>query len=177
MPRCFIFGQWLRATNHTHPLHFVLTFVFLMLASSVLTLLLASPGMAQNTNSGEIRGTITDPSGAVVPDVTVTIRNVDTGISKDVTTNNDGIYDAVSILPGNYTLTFAARGFDKLVRNGITLQVGTLTVNAQLTVGNGSAGGPSYCRGHSAENGDRRAVHDARLQNHDGAARCRPELG
>jgi hypothetical protein len=55
-------------------------------------------GFGQNTNSAEIRGTVTDPSGAVVPNVSVNIKNIDTGVARDITTNNDGIYDAVSIL-------------------------------------------------------------------------------
>ncbi len=90
---------------------------------------------AQNTNSGDIRGNVTDPSGAAVPGVTVTIRNTDTGITRDLVTNDAGIYDAVSILPGNYELTFTRQGFDKLTRSGVSINVGTTTVNAQLTVG------------------------------------------
>ena len=91
--------------------------------------------VAQNTNSGEIRGTVKDQSGAVVPGVSVTVLNVDTGVSKDLTSNDAGIYDAVSILPGNYQLTFSKAGFEKLVRSGIDLTVGLTTVDAQLTVG------------------------------------------
>jgi hypothetical protein len=96
---------------------------------------MAGFGFAQNTNSGEIRGTVTDQSGATAPGVSVTILNVDTGVSKELTTNNAGIYDAVSILPGHYQLTFTKPGFEKLVRSGIDLTVGTTTVDAQLTVG------------------------------------------
>ncbi len=102
---------------------------------ALLSVLLPAFSFAQNTNSGEIRGTVSDPTGAVVPDVTVTILNTDTGVTKDLTTNNAGIYDAVSVLPGNYQLTFAKPGFEKLVRSGVTLTVGITTVDAQLTVG------------------------------------------
>jgi Carboxypeptidase regulatory-like domain len=101
----------------------------------VLALLISTPGHAQNTNSGEIRGTVTDATGASVPDVAVTILNTDTGVTKEVATNNAGIYDAVSVLPGNYQLTFVKSGFQKLVRSGVSLVVGTTTVDAQLTVG------------------------------------------
>lgn len=106
-----------------------------VLSVMFLTLSITGFAVAQNTNSGEIRGTVTDPTGAAMPGVTVTILNVDTGVTRDVTTNQDGIYDAVSILPGNYKITFSAKGFNNLVRDGITLQVQTLTLNAQLTVG------------------------------------------
>jgi hypothetical protein len=92
-------------------------------------------GLAQNTNSGEIRGTVSDPSGAVMPGVGVTVLNTDTGVSKELTTNDAGIYDAVSILPGHYEITFSKPGFEKLVRHGIDLTVGLTTVDAQLTVG------------------------------------------
>src|SRR6266566_9080109 len=60
----------------------------------------------QATNAGDIRGSVTDPSGALVPDVTVRVVNVDTGVSKDLTTNQDGLYDTNSIVSGRYTVTF-----------------------------------------------------------------------
>ena len=97
--------------------------------------LLPGFALAQNTNSSEIRGHVTDPTGATVPGVTVTILNTDTGVSKEVTTNDAGIYDAVSILPGHYQLTLTKPGFEKVVRSGIELTVGTASVDAQLTVG------------------------------------------
>lgn len=100
-----------------------------------LALSLAGFGLAQNTNSGEIRGTVTDASGAVMPGTAVTILNTDTGITKELVTNHAGIYDAVSILPGKYRITFSKEGFDRLIRDGITLNVGAITVDAQLRVG------------------------------------------
>src|ERR1700689_1491640 len=96
---------------------------------------LSAVGLAQNTNSGEIRGTVKDPSGAVAAGVSVSILNTDTGGSKELTTNDAGIYDAVSILPGHYQITFSKPGFEKLVRSGIELQVGTTTGDGVLTVG------------------------------------------
>jgi hypothetical protein len=90
---------------------------------------------AQSTNSGDIRGSVTDSSGALIPDVTVTVLNVDTGVSKDYTTNQDGLYDTSSIVAGQYKLTFTKAGFEKYVRGPITLEVGFTTVNAQLKVG------------------------------------------
>jgi hypothetical protein len=90
---------------------------------------------AQSTNSGDIRGTVTDATGALIPQATVTVLNVDTGISKDFPTNQDGLYDTSSIVTGSYKLTFTKDGFEKLVRGPITLEVGFTTVNAQLQVG------------------------------------------
>jgi hypothetical protein len=92
-------------------------------------------GIAQSTNSGDIRGTVTDSTGAVIPDATVTIVNLDTGVSKDFTTNRDGLFDTSSIVAGRYSVTFTREGFDKLVRGPITVDVGFMTVNGQLKVG------------------------------------------
>src|SRR5246127_5069525 len=95
----------------------------------------AGASLAQSVNSGDIRGTVTDTSGAVIPKATVSVLNVDTGVAKEYSTNQDGIYDTSSIVTGNYTITFTANGFQQLVRGPITLQVGFTTVNAQLKVG------------------------------------------
>ncbi|MEG9437622.1 TonB-dependent receptor [Edaphobacter sp. HDX4] len=90
---------------------------------------------AQSMNAGDIRGIVTDPSGAAIPDVTVTVLNKNTGVSKDFTTNQDGLYDTSSIVPGTYEITFSKEGFQKYVRSSITLQVQEIRINAQLTVG------------------------------------------
>jgi len=91
--------------------------------------------LAQSINAGDIRGSVTDPTGALIPGVTVTVMNVDTGVSKDFTTNRDGLYDTNSLVPGQYTVTFTKDGFEQLVRGPITLEVGFSTVNGQLKVG------------------------------------------
>src|SRR6266849_3182230 len=103
-----------------------------------LLLSVAHVGLAQNTNSSDIRGTVTDSSGAVVPGVTVTVSNNDTGVIRTFVTNGDGLYDTNSILPGNYTISFSKEGFQKLVRGPIALQVGLVTINGDLKVGSSS---------------------------------------
>jgi len=100
---------------------------FLVLASAAC--------IAQSTNAGDIRGSVTDSSGALIPDVTVTVTNVDTGVTKDVTTNQSGLYDTDSIVIGRYTITFKKDGFEKLIRGPVTVQVGFTTVNGELKVG------------------------------------------
>jgi len=109
---------------------FTLTFSLLMCTVGLI--------LAQNTNSGDIRGTVTDSSGAVVPGVAVTVTNLDTSVTKQLVTNNDGIYDTASILPGKYQVSFVRDGFDKLVRGPITVSVGIITVNAELRIGSTS---------------------------------------
>jgi Carboxypeptidase regulatory-like domain len=93
------------------------------------------PCVGQSVNSGDIRGTVTDATGALIPGVTVTVLNVDTGVSRDYVTNQDGVYDTSSIVTGSYRLTFNKQGFEKFVRGPISLQVGFTTVNAALQVG------------------------------------------
>ncbi|HSY35577.1 MAG TPA: carboxypeptidase-like regulatory domain-containing protein [Acidobacteriaceae bacterium] len=90
---------------------------------------------AQSTNAGDIRGIVTDPSGALIPGATVNVLNLDTGVAKDYPTNNDGLYDTDSIIAGSYKLTFTKAGFETFVRGPITVLVGYTTVNAELKVG------------------------------------------
>jgi hypothetical protein len=92
-------------------------------------------GFGQNTNSGDIRGTVTDESGAAIAGAIVTVTNNDTGVVSKFVTNNEGLYDTNSILPGNYTISFSKEGFGTLKRGPIPLQVGIVTMDASLKVG------------------------------------------
>jgi outer membrane receptor protein involved in Fe transport len=79
----------------------------------ILVALLLSCGAAleAQTITGAVNGTVTDPTGAVIPNAKVTARNVDTGIETPSTTNNDGIYNIPFLQIGNYKLTVDASGF------------------------------------------------------------------
>jgi hypothetical protein len=90
---------------------------------------------AQNTNSGNIRGTVTDPTGAVIPGVTVTVKDIDKGVVKTFTTDGAGLYDTGSIVPDHYLITFTKEGFTTFERGPITLDVSIQTINGQLKVG------------------------------------------
>jgi hypothetical protein len=92
-------------------------------------------GFAQNTNSGDIRGTVTDATGAVVPGTTVKVEDLDKGVVRMYTTDGAGLYDTGPIVPDRYLITFTKDGFQTYVRGPITLQVGIQTVNAELAVG------------------------------------------
>jgi len=104
----------------------------------LLALVLTGLAVGQNANTGEIKGTVSDSSGAVVPGVRVTITNVQTGVVTVTTTNSDGIYDAPSIPVGQYRMTFSKTGFRNYVRAGITLELQTLAVDGTLQVGTAS---------------------------------------
>ena len=102
---------------------------------AIAIILCAQSALAQNANSGDIRGTVTDSSGALIPNVTVMALDVDTGVAKTYVTDQAGLYDTAAILPGNYKLTFTKQGFETLVRGPVTLPVGYITVDATLKVG------------------------------------------
>jgi hypothetical protein len=106
-------------------------------ATVIAGLWVASAGavFAQSMNAGDIRGIVTDATGAAMPGVAVTVLNKNTGVAKDLITNQDGLYDTSSIVTGSYEITFSKAGFSKLVRSNITIDVGNFTVNAQLSVG------------------------------------------
>ncbi len=105
---------------------------------ALLLLILISVGrasLAQNASSGHITGTVTDAQRAVIPGASVTVTNVDTVVSRALTTNRDGIYDAVSVLVGRYNVTFAFPNFNTVQKTGVDVTLTGVTLDAQLTVG------------------------------------------
>jgi hypothetical protein len=76
------------------------------------------------TDAGRIVGTITDPTGAVVPNAVVTVKNERTGQQRKVTTNDQGAYAAVQLLPAVYTVTAEGAGLGPAERKGVNVQVG-----------------------------------------------------
>jgi hypothetical protein len=97
--------------------------------------LCATSAFAQNSNSGEIRGTAADATGAVLPGVTVTVQDVDKDVITIYKTDGAGLYDTGSIVTDHYTITFTKEGFGSYVRGPVTLDVETLTINGILRVG------------------------------------------
>src|SRR5579864_8303562 len=97
-------------------------------------LYMVASALSQSRNTGEIRGTVS-AAGAVIPGAAVTLTNIDTGETKEFVTNQEGIYDTVSTPAGNYRISFSAKGFKKLVRGPIVLQVNIITEDASLEVG------------------------------------------
>ncbi len=105
----------------------------IVLAASCLSAGISAVG--QSANAGDIRGTATDATGALIPDVTVTILNTATGVSKVLTTNKDGLFDSGPIVTGNYSVTFSKDGFSNYTRTGLNLDVTTVTVDGSLKIG------------------------------------------
>ena len=83
----------------------------------------ALPAAAQAAGSGSLQGTVTDSTGAVIPNATVTITNVATGISTAQNTTSAGVYTISPIQPGTYTVKVSASGFK-------TIEQSNMVVNA-----------------------------------------------
>jgi hypothetical protein len=100
-------------------------------------LALAAPAWAQSqAANGAIEGTITDSSGGVLPGVTVTLTNVETGTERTVVTNERGLYRAPLLPLGTYRVVAELQGFKKFEQTDLKLSVGqTAVVNATLSVG------------------------------------------
>lgn len=107
--------------------------LFLVVAVVALTAHLAQ---GQATTLGSISGTVTDPSGAVVPGASVTVTNESTGIARKVTTSNQGFYLVGGLGGGEYSVTVDRSGFTRMETQNIHLDPGQRRgVNISLHVG------------------------------------------
>src|SRR5215469_14104964 len=99
-------------------------------------LLSCPPHAGAQQTLGGITGTVTDSSGAVIPDATVTIVGDQTKLTRTLQTTDTGSYDFVNLPIENYTITFTHMGFQTLNIPSIQVQANrTATVNATLQVG------------------------------------------
>jgi hypothetical protein len=107
------------------------------LASILLMVVIIFPAaLYAQVAGGTLSGTITDPTGRAVPQAQILIKNVATGVERTVTTNTDGFYTAVNLLPGEYQLRITATGFNTEIKTGITMNVGAQqTFDLALKVG------------------------------------------
>jgi hypothetical protein len=94
-----------------------------VLFGAVGVLLLCLPAFSQG-NFGRILGTVTDQSGGVVVNATVTITDADRGVARTLTTDDAGLYNAPTLIPGTYTVRAEAKGFKKFERQNVFLGVG-----------------------------------------------------
>jgi carboxypeptidase family protein len=85
--------------------------------------------------SGDVRGTVTDPSGAIVAGANVTVTDVAKGIKHTATTDSSGAYHLFGLLPATYSVSVAKAGFQPEVAKAVPVVIGqTATVNFQLKV-------------------------------------------
>ena len=91
---------------------------------------------AQLAGTGAIAGSVQDPSGAVVAKATITATNTDTNVSTTRTTTGAGDYNITPLLPGPYTVTVAAPGFEGYKQENVTVDaLATVSLDVKLTVG------------------------------------------
>jgi hypothetical protein len=120
------------ASNPVMKLVMALRIIILMAS----VILVTGPLLAQSTTAtGSVQGTLTDSTGAVVPNATIAIMNKGTGESFGVTTSSAGTYNSGALVPGEYTVRAEVKGF-KTVEAGVIVRVGVVSgVNLNLEVG------------------------------------------
>ena len=96
--------------------------------------MLTSPAGAFAQATGTINGRVLDQAEAVLPGVTITVTNVNTGVARLTATNAEGVYNAPGLEPGLYTITAELLGFATTTREGVSLAI-TATITIDLTMG------------------------------------------
>jgi hypothetical protein len=91
---------------------------------------------AQTASTSTLTGTVSDKTGATVPNAKVNLEDVDTKATASATTGSDGSYTFPSVRPGNYTITVSSKGFRQSVVTGVRVAVGKSTlVDVTLEIG------------------------------------------
>jgi Carboxypeptidase regulatory-like domain len=94
------------------------------------------PLFAQSLTTGDISGTVTDPTGAAIPNANVTLTSMDTGATQASTSNQSGEYRFTLLKPGRYTVAASETGFQRQ-ELAVTLAVGTQTQMELLSTARG----------------------------------------
>jgi len=105
-----------------------------LLVLSLFTLFLPHLTLAQATN-GSVRGTVTDPNGAVLSRATVAVKNAATGFERRLTTGDEGTYLADNLPPGEYEIQVELQGFQKQLKRVTVQTSNSLEINFSMTVG------------------------------------------
>ncbi|MGD1091894.1 MAG: carboxypeptidase-like regulatory domain-containing protein, partial [Bryobacteraceae bacterium] len=104
----------------------------LLLACAIV---LASLTATAQSPTGIISGTVTDSSGAVVPNATITVTNKGTGAARTMQSNEAGVFSAPALEPGEYEVRAESTGFSTTVRSAQVQAGNTITVNMSMNVG------------------------------------------
>jgi hypothetical protein len=107
------------------------------LVFGIALLFFVSAGHGQRADRATLTGVVTDPAGAAVPNATVKILNIETGVENSLTTNDAGVYVSPSLVLGEYSVTVSMTGFRQVSRTGIRL-IGGQTFRQDITVELGS---------------------------------------
>src|SRR6516225_3324400 len=107
-----------------------------VVVAAVSVFYVGTASLQAQVTGGTISGTVTDSTGKVVANVRISFANVETGVSRDVTTNDEGFYSAPNLLAGTYNVKFAAPGFKTEAKAVIALTVAaSMTLDQTLRVG------------------------------------------
>src|SRR2546422_3746360 len=101
--------------------------------STTLAVLLFSLPLLAQANFGRILGTVSDPTGAVLPGTKVSLLDTQRGLARTVTTDEAGQYSAPSLIPGTYTVRVEFPGFKTLARENVVVSVGS-EIRVDLTI-------------------------------------------
>jgi Carboxypeptidase regulatory-like domain len=116
--------------NRTPRIRFNILLVICCLLAGV------SIALSQGTDLGTIRGTVTDQNGAAVVGATVHVTDVATGTARDLTTNDEGNYEAANVKTGTYIVTVSQQGFNKTEIRDVVVRSGGITrADAELKIG------------------------------------------
>ena len=112
--------------------------------------LLLVPSSVRAQGTASINGTVTDPSGAVIPGASVTATNEATNLTREAVTTGDGTYTLVSLTPGTYDIAFTKAGLKTMKFTAVALTVDqALTLDAKLELSSGAdCGGRGHNRAH-----------------------------
>ncbi len=104
--------------------------------SWVLMILLVAVSASAQQGTTELRGRVIDSQGAVLPGVTVVVRNQETGMFRETASGEDGTFIASGIVPGTYQVSAELQGFKKFERKDLRLEVGkTSSIDVTMAVG------------------------------------------
>src|SRR5947209_11471764 len=87
--------------------------------------LLVVGAFAQGGGQGSVEGTVTDASGAVVPGVTLTLKNIDTGLSFTAASNDTGYFHFPVVPVGRYDFSAASKSFAGYTQKGVSVSIGS----------------------------------------------------
>ncbi len=132
----FIFARVLRFVSGSFSMNRVARTPAAVVLACMLAFAATLSAGAQLAGTGAISGTVTDPTGAVIPGATVTATNVDTNSRTVRTTTSAGDYSLTPLLPGKYSVVFAAKGFEGYKQDNIVVNAtATVDLTVKLTIG------------------------------------------
>ena len=108
--------------------------------AALLVFTMSALALAQSTTTGAVGVTTTDPQGSVIPNATVTVRNIETNKEETATTDSEGRARVVNLQPGTYSVVVNASGFGAYTQDKVVVEIGRVTsLDVPLTVGGQTA--------------------------------------